>query len=285
MEAVTYQDVARFRAAAGPFMVRDVARNQLPLAIAHTIETHPEVYPEFLLWTAQDDDDVVGAALRTPPHNVVLADPTNPGAVDVLVDAIRRDDPDAPGVVANVPWAERFAARWSWSTGVTPRLSVLQGVFRLTEVRSPRPSPGSKRRCGSADRGLVQRWFDDFGEEALPREMRERSRQRSRVDSLLDQRDDSGGLWCWELDGRPRSMTGFTTMDAGARIGPVYTPPADRGRGFASNLVAEVSGWLLDRGAAACYLYTDLANPTSNKVYIDVGYEQVAESANLEFDR
>jgi GNAT superfamily N-acetyltransferase len=285
MEVSSERDPVRFFAAVEPFLAADPARNQLPLAIAHTIVTEPGVYPEFHLWAAREAGDVVAVALRTHPHNVALADPIDPLAIDLLADAVMRDDPEAPGVVANVPWADRFAARWIERAGVSPRLTVLQGVFELTTVRPPRVAPGSVRRLGTDDRELVVRWFSEFADEALPAELRERSRQSARLDSLLDDSNDDSGLWSWDVDGVPRSMTGFTRIPVGGRIGPVYTPPEERGRGYASNLVAAVSSWLLEGGAAACYLYTDLANPTSNKIYIDVGYEQVAESANLEFDR
>jgi GNAT superfamily N-acetyltransferase len=285
MEVMSEPDSVRFRAAVEPFLAADTARNQLLLGILHTIVAEPGVYPEFHLWSARDAGDVVGVALRTPPHNVALADPTDPAAIEPLADAVMRDDPRAPGVVANVPWADRFAARWIERVGVTPRLTVLQGVFGLTTVREPRQAPGSPRRLGANDRELVLPWFTAFADEALPEEMRERSRQPARIDSLLDDSNDDSGLWSWDVEGEPRSLTGFTRIPGGGRIGPVYTPPEERGRGYASNLVAWISSWLLETGAEACYLYTDLANPTSNKIYIDIGYEQVAESANLEFDR
>ena len=49
-------------------------------------------------------------------------------------------------------------------------------------------------------------------------------------------------------------------------------------------LVAELSRQLLDDGRDYCFLYTDLANPTSNRIYIDVGYELVCESADYAFE-
>jgi predicted GNAT family acetyltransferase len=61
------------------------------------------------------------------------------------------------------------------------------------------------------------------------------------------------------------------------RIGPVYTPPEARRRGYASSAVAAVSREALATGAHTCMLYTDLANPTSNKIYADVGYRRIAE--------
>ena len=65
-----------------------------------------------------------------------------------------------------------------------------------------------------------------------------------------------------------------------SRIGPVYTPKEHRGRGIASAAVAEVSQLLLDTGERAC-LFTDQANPTSNKIYKAIGYRRVVDMANL----
>ena len=59
--------------------------------------------------------------------------------------------------------------------------------------------------------------------------------------------------------------------------------PDLRRRGYASNLVAELSRWLLDDGYEACFLYTDLANPTSNKIYTEIGYVRVGDAAEYAF--
>jgi predicted GNAT family acetyltransferase len=80
-------------------------------------------------------------------------------------------------------------------------------------------------------------------------------------------------------------MAGFGGWTpSGVRIGPVYTPPDLRGRGYASALTAELSAELLAGGRDYCFLYTDLANPTSNRIYQAIGYEFVCESAEYAFD-
>ena len=93
----------------------------------------------------------------------------------------------------------------------------------------------------------------------------------------------TAGVTLWEDEGAPVCLTGWGRIPGGARIGPVYTPPEHRGRGYASSLVAHVSSEMLSRGAEACFLYTDLANPTSNAIYRRLGYEQIAESAMFAF--
>jgi predicted GNAT family acetyltransferase len=63
----------------------------------------------------------------------------------------------------------------------------------------------------------------------------------------------------------------------GIRVISVYTPPHLRGRGYASACVAALSQRLLDQGRKFCFLFTDLANPTSNHIYQEIGYEPVRD--------
>jgi len=90
--------------------------------------------------------------------------------------------------------------------------------------------------------------------------------------------------WLWVDGGRPVSLTcvGGVTPH-GIRIGPVYTPPDLRGKGYASSLVAGVSQMQLDAGRAYVFLFTDLANPTSNRIYQALGYEPVNDVDEYDF--
>jgi predicted GNAT family acetyltransferase len=73
-------------------------------------------------------------------------------------------------------------------------------------------------------------------------------------------------------------MAGYTgPTPHGIRIGPVYTPPELRGRGYASALVAQMSQALLDAGRSFCFLFTNLANPTANHIYEEIGYQTVVD--------
>ena len=91
--------------------------------------------------------------------------------------------------------------------------------------------------------------------------------------------------YLWIDDGRPVSLTGAGGLTpTGTRVGPVYTPPGDRGHGYASNLVARVSQELLDSGRTFVFLFTDLANPTSNHIYQAIGYEPVTDIDVYVFD-
>jgi uncharacterized protein len=91
-------------------------------------------------------------------------------------------------------------------------------------------------------------------------------------------------MYLWD-DHEPVSMCGVGgETPHGVRIGPVYTPPRARRQGYASALVAEVSQVQLDRGRTFCFLFTDLANPTSNHIYQEIGYEPVRDVEVYRFD-
>jgi predicted GNAT family acetyltransferase len=139
------------------------------------------------------------------------------------------------------------------------------------------------------DRELALRWFVAFAEEAL----HQGGPGSDRADEVIDHRLSSrtAGIFLWEDDGEPVSLAGWGgPTPNGIRVGPVYTPPELRGRGYATALTAELSRRLLDGrlfegGRRFCFLYTDLANPTSNAIYERIGYRRVAESAEITFSR
>ena len=68
------------------------------------------------------------------------------------------------------------------------------------------------------------------------------------------------------------------------RVGPVYTPPELRGRGYATTLTAAVSQDQLDQGRRFVTLFTDLANPTSNRIYQAIGYRPVRDVDVVAFE-
>jgi predicted GNAT family acetyltransferase len=278
MNVLCFDDPAAFLEAAAPLLLADEARHNLIIGIAGTLRDHPYHYPEFGLWLAEDGSEPVGAALRTPPHNLVLARPRDDSALEALAAAI---DDELPGVVAAQPEAEAFAAAWSAKTGTTPRTNRGQGVFALERVEPPAPASGRMRDAGAGDRPLVLDWFRAFAEEAIGESPDDESVAQA-ADHRLEAED--AGVALWE-DGRAVSLASFgNPTPNGIRIGPVYTPPEYRRRGYASALVAELSERLLAE-RRFCFLFTDLANPTANKIYEQIGYRRVCEAAEIVFER
>ena len=276
MEVRRLEDPAGFLEAASPLLITDEARHSLIFGIVATLRNHPSFYPEHGLWLALDGSEIMGAAVRTPPHNLVVARPRDELALDALASRI---DDAPPGVVAALPEAERFAAAWSARTGAEPQTHRAQGIFQLDRVEPVSGVAGRMREAQSSDRPLQIEWWRAFAEEALGETPDEESVARA-VDHRL--RAGDAGTVLWE-DGEPVSFAAYgNPTPNGIRIGPVYTPPERRRHGYASALVAELSERLLTE-RRFCFLYTDLANPTSNKIYEQIGYRRVCESAEILF--
>lgn len=236
-------------------------------------------YPGPRFWTVHDGDRVVAAALRTPPYNLQLSQVDEPRWVAVLAaDVLASDEP--PGVMGAPAAARMLADAWSARTGRTAECVVQERVYRLDRVTPPRPAPGRCREAEERDRSLLTAWTAAFTAEALPgapasdpAEAADRFLRRAgRVAYLWDDGDDSVAFAC----------AGGETPH-GIRLGPVYTPPDRRGRGYASNLVATVSQLQLDAGRRFCFLFTNLANPTSNHIYQALGYAPVTDIDQYRF--
>ncbi len=89
----------------------------------------------------------------------------------------------------------------------------------------------------------------------------------------------------WEANGETVSIAGATDALAGvARIGPVYTPPQWRGRGYGGAVTAAIGELARQRGARSVVLFTDLANAASNSLYLKLGYQPVEDRVVLRFD-
>jgi predicted GNAT family acetyltransferase len=87
-------------------------------------------------------------------------------------------------------------------------------------------------------------------------------------------------------DGGPeRDVRRRCGLDSQVRVGPVYTPPGHRGRGYGGAVTWTVSQAARDAGAAQVLLFTDLANPTSNALYQRLGYQPVADRLVLAFSK
>ena len=278
MRTETLSDPAEFRVRAAPLLV-DEARHNLILGILGTLISTPDSYPERHLFLVGDESGPQCCAMMTRPYNLIVSDTPMPAALPVLVEALMAEGIEVPGVVGNQPTIDRFVAEWRRITGGRAELQMEQGVFMLTEVSPVADGPGRPRPGVAADQELLEQWMRTFLAEALPDEPLEEESQRRAIARRLSG-EGPNAYWLWEDDGRVVAWSGHgNPTGRGIRIGPVYTPRALRGRGYATSLVAAQSQWLLDHGYEFCFLYTDLANPTSNAIYERIGYRQIAESA------
>ena len=276
MQLEEHADAAAFLEAAAPVLDADEARHNLIYGICSTLVDSPQVYREAHLWTVVDGGDLVAAAVLTPPFNIVVARPRDDEALRYLARRLQ-GRVELPGVTGAVPEGDVFAEAW----GPPCRLRMSQGIYAARRVDPPAVR-GRARAAVVGDRELVLDWLRAFEVEALPEDAPHIDLEEAFERRI---RSDTAGLTLWEHEDRPVSLCGYGGRTPhGIRIGPVYTPPELRGRGYGSAVTAEVTRKQLDSGRDYCFLYTDLSNPTSNRIYVNIGYERVCDSAEYAFE-
>jgi hypothetical protein len=269
------EDADAFLSVAGPFLAAHEAEHNLALGLLGRLRVEPRLYgfdPIFIL--AEDAGDVVGFLLRTPPHGVVLSRFASFEAVDAVAAAIVQVDRELPGAVGPADVVARFARGWSAQTGTRAELAIRQRIHVASMVRDVAPVPGGMREACADDREQIIRWLEAFADEALGTAPHVEDAEASYLRRLAD----PDGRWLVWDDGGPVSLAAYgPPTPSGTRVGPVYTPPDLRGHGYATALVAALTEERLASGLAFCFLFTDLANPTSNAIYARIGYEPVAD--------
>jgi GNAT superfamily N-acetyltransferase len=270
-------DPSAFLAAAGAFLHADRARSSVILTRVETMRETPRPGDELLGFWQPPGTPVGGAFMHTPPYPAALtAMPA--AAAAALGDTLAARQRAVPGANGNPDAVEAFAVAWTERTGATATVHRRMRLHRLdTFVPPDQMPPGEAVVAGREHRDLVVAWYEAFAVEI--------DEPPGDVRPPVDDRLAYGGVTLWLVDGEPVSLAGRTRTVAGmARVAPVYTPPAHRGRGYGAAATAAVTRAALDAGVEELLLYTDLANPTSNRLYARLGYKPVEDSVSLSFD-
>jgi predicted GNAT family acetyltransferase len=267
-----------YLAAVGPTLRRRPVINQLAIAIAQTCVREPDRYgADVAFYSVERDGAIVGAALQTRPWPVQIAESTAEAA-RLLARAFAANEPPLAGVAGPDAAPEEFARAYGSERGVTYALEVALGTFELTSVNELPEVAGRRVVASSEHAPLLQEWLGAFHDEATPQnpplsaDAGERAVATGRAHLWLDDNDHPVSYAFHNRD-----------VEGWASVGPVYTPPEARGRGFATALVAAVSRGLLAEGRPGCTLFTDLANPTSNAIYERIGYRRVGSAFRYGF--
>jgi predicted GNAT family acetyltransferase len=274
-------DVEEFVQEAGAFLSGAAERNVLATVtdtvlahsrssdgVANPYGTEPAI---FALGIDSAAGEVVAAALRTPPYPMLATGFGDADAAEQLISAWLARDPQLPGVSAQTSTARAICDAWARRVRGVTELAVSEAMHDLTAVVMPADPPGGALRLVTpGERALLVSWLIEFSIEA-------HMGDASRAELMADLGIDGQRVYFWE-DPDPVSVVGHALAVGDVmRVGPVYTPPACRGRGYASAAVASLSQRLLDDGASRCMLFTDLSNPTSNKIYDALGYRRFAD--------
>lgn len=240
------------------------------------------VYENAFMATIEDKGEVIALFQMTPPHpvNMIYLDERRMDAcIDLFIEKSNVENIEFTSIISVKSWANRFVEKWKVESGLEEQLLMDQGLYRLDAVNEQlENSPGKWRLAEDGDCGLIQTWYHLFElDTTLP--ITPVNLVEERVQKFVKARE----VFLWEDNGKVVSMMKKSRPSKnGITVSLVFTPKEERRKGYARTLVAEISKELL-KEYEFCMLYTDMMNPTSNKIYQEIGYKKIADSVHIGF--
>ena len=295
MELEFYPDPAAFLAVAADHLAADPVLGTVMASV--TERAAREIvqgvdsgvdFPRWWLAVRDESGQVTGLAMRSAPfapHPLYLMAMPDAAAAE-LGRALRARGEAVGGINGARPAVDACAAAYVRGTGRRVEVAQHTRLFELGTLHPPPLPPGRLRVAEPDDVAVALAWFEAFHDDADAQAGRapgsSHPGESAEDEASMLRRIEQGRVWFWVDEAGERvHLTGANPPSFGvARIGPVYTPPQHRRRGYAGAAVAAVSQALLDEGARVC-LFTDQANPTSNHIYTELGFRPVVDLANL----
>lgn len=283
-----YESPADFLGRVESVLLEDEVLNNLPLGILYRLVESDKAHSKepFMAVVSDSDQNQHLVLLQSMSHLVMYA---SRGMVSggrlgeacqhAIECIVSNDKLHIPSVIGPREQAFEFAEEWKRLTNQSYRIGMNQRIYCCKEVRDLPFSPGIFRAAERRDIPILTQWIHDFSAEATGENMTEEQAYK-----VAESATARSALYVWDHDG-PVSMAQQTRpTQHGAVVNLVYTPPEYRNLGYARSCVAALTRNMLRGPYQFASLYTDLDNPVSNKIYMNIGYEPLADSVLLKFD-
>ena len=273
MEVLRFDTPAEFLDATKAFRSNDPVRTGLITSIATSVATGSRTYEGYFWWAAIEGNEVQGLAIRTLPYGYVFS-PMSNDAVEALYSFIAIEDSVAhefAGPKSVIDFLETVSGKH-----VSEEESEL--IYKNRKL-IPATPVGDVRTAAAQDFDLIFKWMQAFIEETRLRNFN--------LENMVRTALEAGRYTLLEVEGSIVSLGGnsdiqeFDGFSIG-RVGPIYTPHEFRKKGYASAITSAITEKLLNQGVIPT-LYTQATNPTSNKIYQDIGYTLVDENRRIVF--
>lgn len=276
-----YDSVEKFAGKVTPFLEKNEDKFSLFLGVLNGIKAG--AYNNPYMATIEEEGELLAIFQMTPPHplNIVFVDKKHISAcIELCTAELIKHSIKVESIISVKEWAIMFAEKWKEKTGGTYSFMMDQGLYRLDRVEEAlRMSPGSWRYATHNDALLIEKWYSQFERDTgLP--MTAAVEIKKRVNTMLKGNE----VFLWENRGEVVSMMKKARPTKnGVTVSLVFTPAEKRGQGYGRTIVAAGSKELL-KEFKFCVLYTDMLNPTSNKIYQEIGYKKLVDSVHLKLE-
>lgn len=264
-----YEEIVNFKEEVTPFLEKNEQENNLILGVLQMV--HQPIF----MGIAKQGEEIAVVFLQTEEKKQIIVATSEIAEEDIveLAKKLAEVYPNVPGLIGNKKIVQRLAEEIAVLANKKTTVAMEQGIYELKQVKKKWNGDEVFREVNSDELTLIEQWIYQFCQDVNLPTTKEEAKQTAHT-LITNHR-----LFGLEVDGKLVSVAAKTRPTKNnITVNFVYTPKEERKKGYASNCVAALSQRMLDEGYKTTTLYTDLANPTSNKIYQEIGYEQIAES-------
>ncbi len=249
------------------YLEEDEIRNNLILGVAEKAEKDIGLFVS----SSIGNDFLLGVITF---RKLILA--SNTLNEDVYLDLVKHmESVTYPGIIGEKEVCLAYAKAYQTVTNTSLIHEMNQRIYYCDQVVSKSDIEGIVRLTSMDDFPVLRYWINTFYSDV------EGNEPMDETDKELIEVVKNKRLYVLELNGEVVAMTGKTRpLSNSETICLVYTPKHLRKKGYASKLVEEVTKLILTEKEMVT-LYTDLANPTSNSIYMKIGFKPYCDSLVL----
>lgn len=275
MQLHRYREVQEFKNQVEPLLSKNEVLHNLALGILHSLNESSK--PNFMGVILKDSRAAL-VLLQTHPKQIILSQIQQLTEGELSEAAELLQEIDIPGLVGEKQTVLYLSQKLAALKNQEASLKMDQRIYRLDKVKKAAEAEGMLVKARLEHLPLVTEWIWEFmcviGEPV----------SKEQADKTGEAFIKAERLFLWEVNGKYVSIANATRPTVhNITINFVYTPREERKKGYASSCVSTLSQLMLDEGFQTTSLYTDTTNPTSNKIYMEIGYEYVADSALVLF--
>jgi predicted GNAT family acetyltransferase len=206
--------------------------------------------------------------------NLLLA--SNTLNEDVYSDLVKyMENEDYPGIIGTREYCDIYHKKYQEISNKEMHIFMNQRIYSCTKVNKQNEKTGSVRLANENDVNKLTDWAYKF-----TRDVQEAtSPEQAKI--IIEHQIKAKRLYVLEVNNKVVSMAARSrSLSITESVGFVYTPVEFRRNGYGSIVTAAVTKKVLSDGKVAT-LYTDLSNPTSNSIYMKIGYKPYCDSVML----
>lgn len=258
-------------------LIENPVKHNIVLGILLGVKDRNKLLENVLLVNVFSGDKLVLSLIKNRPYLLIYGENYTSENLHELIEFLRNLNIDIEGVIGekaiSIAFAQMYANEFSTSRTLT--------IQKLVKLKSLVLSQGKMSVCLENDIEVVADWIYRFYVECnLPHIM-----AKEQILQDTKRRIELGQIYKWEQNQQMMSICAeVVSTDYFSKISLVYTPYEYRGKGFARSCVWSLCQSILDRQQNNICLFTDKSNPTSNKIYSEIGFEIISEDYEIKFE-